>query len=406
MTACAGSEHASGHSANSATERPAGLAAGHLAGHDVDREAGDAAEQFRRLAGHRPDGLWRAPGRVNLIGEHTDYNGGLALPFAIDRATVVAARQRQDRLARVWSVTLGDGATADLANLDRSALPAWARYPLGVFWAMGRHGVDVPGIDISISSTVPLGSGLSSSAALTVAVAVALNDLTGAGLDKVELATICQEAEAQFAGAPCGLLDQFAALQARAGHGVLIDFSSLGYQLVPLGIGPLAVISTGVQHANSAGAYANRRSACQEAASRLGVALLCQAGPERVEKELSGELLRRARHVLTENARVAEVASRLRAQVQVGELLTASHVSLRDDYEVSCPELDLAVGTALSSGASGARLTGAGFGGCAISLGASAGELAGPLSKAFAEAGFGRPDVFEVTPSDAAGRLA
>jgi galactokinase len=395
-------------------ERVGGERAGGVAGRGTDRadghhaggEAGGAADQFRRLADHSPDGLWRAPGRANLIGEHTDYNGGLALPFAIDRTTVVAARRRQDKLARVWSVALEDSVTADLEHLDRSALPAWARYPLGVFWAMERRGVDLPGIDMSVSSTVPLGSGLSSSAALTVAVAVALDDLTGAALGKVELAKICQEAEAQFAGTPCGLLDQFAALQARAGHGVLIDFSSLGCELVPLEIGPLAVISTGVQHANSAGAYANRRAACQEAASRLGVELLCQASLKRAEKELSGELLRRARHVLSENARVAEFARRLRADLQVGELLTASHVSLRDDYEVSCPELDLAVGTALGNGASGARLTGAGFGGCAISLGATAGQLAGPMSEAFAEAGFGTPDVFEIKPSDGAGRLA
>jgi galactokinase len=371
-----------------------------------DDLANNTVSRFHQLTAQYPEGVWRAPGRANLIGEHTDYNGGLALPFGIDRETVVAARRRDDGVVRALSISLDAEAGAHLDDLDSAALPGWARYPLGVFWAMRQHAPDVPGADLSIGSTVPVGSGLSSSAALTVAVAVALNDMTGAGLARRELATICQQAEADFAGAPCGLLDQFAVIEARAGNGVLIDFSSLDHELVPLDIGPFAVISTGVQHANSAGAYANRRAACEEAAHKLGVPFLSQASLERVENELSGELRRRARHIVTENARVLEVARRLREHQPIGELITAAHVSLRDDYEVSCPELDLTVEVALGNGASGARLTGAGFGGSALALGARPQDLAGPMSQAFAEAGFGPPVVFEVTPSDGAGRLA
>jgi galactokinase len=374
-----------------------------------ENRVAEATDEFRRLTGESAEGVWQAPGRVNLIGEHTDYNAGLALPFAIDRGTVVAARRRPDRLTRVWSVNLGQNVTADLADLRPStalSLPSWARYPLGVAWGMGRRGADVPGFDISVSSTVPLGSGLSSSAALTVSVAVTLNDLTQAGLDHLELAKTAQEAETSFAGVPCGLLDQLAALDASAGFGVLIDFESLKRELVPLDIGPMVVISTGVERANAAGAYANRRAACEEATRQLGLTSLRDATLEMVEARLTGEVRRRARHIVTENGRVAEAVTRLLAGQPLGDLLTASHLSLRDDYEVSCPELDLAVETAEREGAAGARLTGAGFGGCAISIGVGASALTEPVSAAFAEAGFGPPTIFAVAPSQGAGRLA
>ena len=369
----------------------------------------EAADEFRHLTGKPAEGIWQAPGRVNLIGEHTDYNEGLALPFAIDRGTVVAVRRRSDHRARVWSANLGQYAAADLTDLGprtASSLPSWARYPLGVVWAMGRQGVEVAGLDISVGSTVPLGSGLSSSAALTVSMAVAVNDLAHAGLDHLELAKAAQEAEASFAGVPCGLLDQLAALDAKAGYGVLIDFESLKRELVPLDVGPTVVISTGVERTNAAGAYANRRAACEEAARQLGLKSLRDATLEMVETKLSGEVRRRARHIVTENGRVDDAVARLRAGKPLGDLLIASHLSLRDDYEVSCPELDLAVETALREGAAGARLTGAGFGGCAISIGADASVLAGPMSAAFAKAGFGPPTVFAVAPSQGASRLA
>ena len=367
-----------------------------------------AKTRFVDMVGAEPEGLWAAPGRVNLIGEHTDYNAGLALPFAIDRATVIAARRRTDGLVRIHSTTVDGQATAalgDLSSWDPASFAPWARYPLGVIWCMARSGTEIPGLDMVISSDVPLGSGLSSSGALTVAVAVAVADLSGARLTHMEAAGIAQSAEAAFAGAPTGLLDQLAALEGRAGSAVLIDFSSMETELVTLNAGPVVVINTRVERANAGGAYADRRRTCEKAAARLGVPTLRQAELVRVEAELDGELRKRARHVVTENARVRETAGRLHEQLPVGELLVSSHISLRDDYEVSCPQLDLAVETALARGAEGARLTGAGLGGCAISLGADAGDLEMAMSKAFGEAGFEPPEVFAVAPADGAGRL-
>jgi galactokinase len=378
-----------------------------------------AAECFTDLMGRPPEGLWRAPGRVNLIGEHTDYNAGLALPFAIDRATVVAAARRTDRLVRIHSTTLDEQVTANLeevADWDPQRFSGWSRYALGVAWAMSGASLDLPGIDLAhldipgldmvISSDVPLRSGLSSSAALTVAVAVAINDLCGTDLEIRHIARVAQHAEAAFAGAPCGLLDQLAALEGTDGAGVLIDFLSLDTELVPLEIGPLVVLNTRVEHANAGGAYADRRLACETAAARLGVASLRQATLEQIEVELDGELRRRARHVVTENERVREAVLRLRSGAPVGDLLVGSHYSLRDDFDVSCPELDLAVGTALANGATGARLTGAGLGGCAIALGTEAEVLADPLAKAFAASGFRPPEIFGVAPSKGAERVA
>ena len=220
-----------------------------------------------------------------------------------------------------------------------------------------------------ISSNVPLRSGLSSSAALTVAVAVAVNDLCGTDLPLRDIARVAQQAEAAFAGVPCGLLDQLAALEGKDGAGVLIDFLSLDTELVPLEVGPLVVLNTRVEHANAGGAYADRRHACERAAVSLGLPSLRQATLAQVEAELHGELRKRARHVVTENERVREAVLRLRQDAPIGDLLVGSHVSLRDDFEVSCPELDLAVSTALANGATGARLTGAGLGGCAIAAG-------------------------------------
>jgi galactokinase len=346
---------------------------------------------------------------VNLIGEHTDYNFGLALPFAIDRTTVVAARRRPDRMVRAVSCTLDRQATASLDDIiggDASQFEPWARFPFGVIWAMARAGAAVPGVDLVIASDLPIGGGLSSSAALSIAVAIAVNDIAAAGLSNTEIAVIGQQAESEVAGLPCGLMDQLAVLEGRAGAAVLIDFLSLQTEQVPVGRGPLVVINTRVEHANGAGAYADRRNACEKAARELGVPSLRQATLEQIEDKLHGELLRRARHVVTENARVVEAVARLRSDQPIGDLLIGSHLSLRNDYEVSCPELDLAVDVALASGADGARLTGAGFGGCAISVGANPEDLVTPMSEAFDRAGFMQPEVFPVAPTEGAGRLA
>jgi galactokinase len=376
-----------------------------VSGRHVDPVALPLAERFRRLTGHPPEGLWRAPGRVNLIGEHTDYNAGLALPFAIDRHTTVALRRRSDRRARCYSTPELGEAEADLDRLHAHELAPWARYPIGVLWALEHlGGADIPGVDIVIESTVPSGAGLSSSAALAAAVAVALNDLCHFGLDRVQLAKHCHAAESGFVGAPVGMLDQLAVLCTQRGHGLLIDFRTLELVSLPLAIGPLVVVDTLVRHRNADGAYASRRRSCEDAAARLGVTELRDATVEAVAAGLDGELQRRARHVVTENARVLETARRLRAGTDIGDLLTESHASLRDDFQVSCPELDAVVNTALAHGASGARLTGAGLGGCAIVLGVDAARLAAALSERFR--GAVQPTVFAVTASEGAAQLA
>ncbi len=368
-----------------------------------------ANERFHDLVGGAPEGVWRAPGRVNLIGEHTDYNFGLALPFAIDRATVVAARRRPDNLVRAVSCTLGREATAsldDIAGQDPSYFEPWARFPFGVIWAIAQAGAALPGFDLVIASDVPIGAGLSSSAALSIAITIAVNDLAAVGLSKSEMARVGQRAESEVAGSPCGLMDQLAVLEGQAGSAVLIDFLSLGTEQVPIGRGPLVVINTRVEHANAAGAYADRRNACEEAARELGVPSLRQATLELVEENLTGDLRKRARHVVTEDGRVVEAVARLRSGQPIGDLLVASHASLRNDYEVSCPELDLAVDVAIENGADGARLTGAGFGGSAIAVGVEAHDLAKAMYEAFERAGFAQPEVFAVAPTQGAGRLA
>jgi galactokinase len=368
----------------------------------------DLDRQFRDLYGTAPDGIWRSPGRVNLIGEHTDYNDGLALPFAIDRVTFVAARRTPGPGIRARSTNLDLEVVAsvdDLPTWQGPQFASWARYPLGVLWALSERGADIPGLDMVISSNVPLGSGLSSSAALTVAVATAVNELAGLGLGTMDIALVCQHAESVFAGVPCGLLDQVAVLEGKTGYAVLIDFQSMATELVPIGADPVVIIDTRKPRDNAGGAYANRRAACEQAAEKLGLQSLRQADLELVETELDGDLRKRARHVVTENARVTETARRLRSHEPIGDLLVASHISLRDDFEVSCPELDAAVAAALENGASGARLTGAGLGGCAIALGASAERLAGPMAHEFAEAGFQHPEVYQVQPSAGAGRV-
>jgi galactokinase len=363
------------------------------------------AGRFRRLSGRSPDGVWRAPGRVNLIGEHTDYNAGFALPFAIDHQTLVAVGRRSDRQVRCWSAQDDATAEANLEALDRDSARGWARYPVGVFWALDQAGVDLPGADILVDSAVPVGRGLSSSAALLAAVAVALDELTGTGFDRYELARLCHTAETRFVGAPVGMLDQFAVLCARADHGLLIDFRSQRMEAVPLAIGPLVVVDTRVRHSNADNGYAARRRSCEQAAFELGVTDLRDATQPDVERRLDGDLRRRARHVVSENERVLAAAGRLGAGEEIGDLLYASHASLRDDFEVSCAELDAVVECSRQCGASGARLTGAGFGGSAIVRGIEAGELTAALEREFRDKGLRPPITFPVIPSGGAERV-
>lgn len=378
----------------------------------------DARAGFEAVFGRAADGLWSAPGRVNLIGEHTDYNEGFVLPFAIDRRTVVALGARDDRRVRVASTFADELAEIDLDQLAPESLGGWSAYPLGVAWALGEFGTDlsaVPGVDLFIDSDVPVGAGLSSSAAIESAVALALNDVWRLGLDRRTLARVGQRAENVAVGAPTGIMDQSASLLGRADHAVFLDCRTLESELVPLGLAEaglaILVIDTGVKHSHATGGYGERRAACERGAAALGVNSLRDATVDdlpRAQQLLDDVTFRRIRHVITENQRVLDTVAVLRAQgaSAIGELLDASHRSMRDDFEISVPELDLAVETAVGAGALGARMTGGGFGGAAIAL-VRVGDLSRvqvAVDNAFGEHAFGQPDTFVVTASDGAAR--
>lgn len=380
----------------------------------------DARAAFSEVFASAPDGLWSAPGRVNLIGEHTDYNEGLVLPFAIDRRTVAALRVRDDRMLRVASAHAGELVEVDLAALAPEALSGWSAYPLGIVWALGQHGADlaaVPGVDLYLDSDVPVGAGLSSSAALECSVALALGDTWRLGLDRMTLAQVGRLAENAVAGAPTGIMDQVASLLGEAGSAVFLDCRSLEALQVDLGLAAaglaIVVIETETRHDLAGGGYGERRASCELAAATLGLSSLRDLAVEalpRARELLDDTTFRRARHVVTENQRVLDTVSVLRDRgpEAIGELLDASHRSLRDDFEVSTPELDLAVETALATGALGARMTGGGFGGAAIALVSTAdtSRLRVAIDGAFAEHGFGQPDTFVVTASLGARRDA
>jgi galactokinase len=380
----------------------------------------DPAEEvtvaFVERFGREPEGIWAAPGRVNLIGEHTDYNDGFVLPLAIDhRVTVAAARRADDRL-RLLSLEKGEREMT-LSDIGPGLVEGWAGYVAGAVWSLAREGVEVGGLDLALTSDVPVGSGLSSSAAVECATVLATRDLYGGPGDPGRLALIAQRAENEIVGVPSGIMDQMASMACIAGHVLLLDTRSLVAEQVPFELDAagltLLVIDTGVSHALADGAYAERRRACEAAARLLELPALRDATEADVAAaaDLLGEVrYRRARHVVTENARVLEVVDRLRAGrlEAIGPLLTASHVSLRDDYEVSAPELDTAVEAALRAGALGARMTGAGFGGCALALAPAVevGVVTRVVTAAFADRGFRAPTVFAVHPAHGARRLA
>ena len=378
----------------------------------------DARDGFAENFGHDPSGLWSAPGRVNLIGEHTDYNDGFVLPFAINRRTVVAVGIRDDRMLRVASSHADEVAEIDLSTLKPGLLGGWSAYPLGVAWALGEFGADlagVPGLDLFIESDVPVGAGLSSSAAIESAVALALCDVWKLGLSRETLARAGQRAENVAVGAPTGIMDQSASLLGQAGSAVFLDCRSLDVELVKLGFDEaglvVLIMDTGVSHSHSTGGYASRRASCELAARTLGVKALRDVSVDDLAKAqtvLDDETFRRVRHVVTENQRVIDTVQTLRTQgaSAIGDLLDASHRSMRDDFEISVPELDLAVEVALANGAIGARMTGGGFGGAAIALvpAASVSLVQVALDGAFAEHGYNPPDTFVVTASAGATR--
>jgi galactokinase len=410
-------------------------AAGYGAGDAATSTADRLAEQrdrvtaaFAGLTGRQPAGVWAAPGRVNVIGEHTDYNDGFVLPMAIDRQVVVAAAPRDDGVLRVRSLQQPAAAPepveVDVAGLAPGSISGsgsgsgsgWAAYPAGMAWVLREAGHAVGGVDLVLSGTVPVGSGLSSSAALECAAGLALAGVHGIDLAPAELARLAQRDENVFVGVPCGAMDQLASSYGRAGHVLFIDIRDLAVRPQPFdaagaGLG-LLVLNTRVQHQLGDSAYADRRAACESAAGVLGVAALRDLAEDDLPAaldRLDPARARRVRHVVTENARVLAVVSALAGGriSEIGPLLTASHISLRDDYEVSCAELDTAVDAALAAGALGARMTGGGFGGCAIALVPleQADMVADAVGGAFAQAGFREPEVFPAVASGGAARL-
>lgn len=376
------------------------------------------SQAFARAMGHAPQGCWIAPGRVNLIGEHTDYNEGFVLPFALSHGAIVAASPRRDE--RLVASSL-QGAGHGLASADCQASPGsvdgWVAYPAGVVWALRQAGYRVPGLNLIVDSDVPMGAGLSSSAALSCASALACSELFDLGLSRHELVGVARRAESEFVGVPVGPMDPTASLLCRAGHVLWLDTRTCQGEHIPVDFEAaglrLVVIDTRTAHRLNSGEYAKRRLACAEAAEELSVPALRDVDLSSLEEGLTKLqnpiLRRRTRHVVTENDRVRHVAGLLRHRDirGIGPLLTASHESLRYDYEVSSTALNMAVDAALSAGALGARMIGGGFGGSAIALvpATHVSELDGSVREAFESRGLPSPRLFNATPSDAARRL-
>ena len=333
---------------------------------------------FASEFGRPPEAVWASPGRVNLIGEHTDYNDGFVLPLALRHRVTASAARNDTGLVRMVSGQRGRPVEADVTSLVPGGVSGWSSYAAGVLWALQEAGHRVGGVDLLVDGDVPAGAGLSSSAALECAVALAVDDLFGLGIDRTTLARLAQHAENDFVGMPCGLMDQAASLLCTRGHALFLDTRDGTTEQVPLDLDgeglSLLVVDTRTPHRLVDGEYAARRRDCERAAAALGVPALRDVGLDGLDGMLAGlddvVVRRRARHVVTENARVLDTVELLRAgrTREIGPLLTASHTSLRDDFEVTVPQLDVAVEAALSAGAYGARMTGGGFGGCIIAL--------------------------------------
>jgi galactokinase len=395
-----------------------------------------AVSFFRSQFGGEPDGVWMAPGRANLMGEHTDYNDGFVLPFALGQGvTAVAALAPGSssgsssgswsgrRLVLCSRQEPGTAVSVDLDGLAPGQVTGWAAYPAGVAWALEAAGHRVPGACVAIDSDLPVGAGLSSSAALECATALALTALAGAEIPCADLVTIARRAENEFVGVPTGVMDQSASLRCQAGHALLLDCRSLEIAQVPfdpaVARAGLLLINTRADHVLSDGAYGERRAECEEAARRLGVpSLRSVTDPADVDGLDDPVLRRRARHVVADDQRVLEVVALLRslagpadaadAYGEIGRLLTQAHASLRDDFEVSWPEADAAVEAALAAGAAGARMIGGGFGGSVLALVPSAvdGAVRDAVTETFARRSWTAPEFLSAIPADAARRLA
>ena len=367
-------------------------------------------DSFSDIYGLAPDLISAAPGRVNLIGEHVDYNDGFVLPFAIEARTYCALRIREDSRIRIASKQEGGAPfETDIASLKALTGPIWTRYILGVIWALDVKS----GLEILIDSEVPTGAGLSSSAALECSVAVALNEILDLDISLADLARITQRAENEFVGVPCGIMDQSISLMGKSGHALLLDCRDLTTRQIRVDFAnaglKLLIVDTRAHHALVDGGYAQRRAQCEAVASLLGVKALRDLSLSELEvaREKLPEInFKRARHVITEISRVNEAVQALEVDDfgKFGSLMTKSHISLRDDYNVSCSELDIAVDTALNEGALGARMVGGGFGGSAIALirESDAGKVAAAIERNFKDNGFVAPRFFDSLPSEGA----
>ena len=366
--------------------------------------------KFLETFGVEADLIAAAPGRVNLIGEHIDYSQGFVLPFAISERTYAAIRKREDSKIQISSVQRRNKIiTVDINDVKPGLKGDWERYALGVLWSLGV----TSGLDLMIDGHVPLGAGLSSSAALECSVATAVNHLFDLGFDLQELARLTQRAENEYVGVPCGIMDQSVSLMATVGSAILLDCRDLTTQNIPFDVASsgleLLIIDTQAHHALTDGGYANRRASCESAAKKLAVESMRQLSMDALQSGkglITDEEYRRAHHAVTEMVRVHECVAALKAHdfKKVGELLNASHVSLRDDYSVSCPELNTSVEASLAAGALGARMVGGGFGGSAIALidVKKSSETIHAIEKAFTVNKFKAPRFFTSLPSQGA----
>jgi len=367
-------------------------------------------KEFVKTFGQTPDVIAAAPGRVNLIGEHIDYSDGYVLPFAIADRTYAALRKRPDRLVRIASAQRRKAIiTLNLDEINPTVKGQWERYVLGVIWAMGIN----EGVDVMIDGHVPLGAGLSSSAALECSVATALNDLFSLGFDLETLARLTQKAENQYVGVPCGIMDQSVSLMAKTGSALLLDCRDLTSRHVVFDVASsgleLLIIDTQAHHSLTDGGYAERRASCDSVVAKLGIRSMRELTLEKLENSkdaITATEFIRARHAVSEIARVIDAVAALEAKnfQELGLLLNASHESLRDDYDVSCPELNAAVNASLSAGALGARMVGGGFGGSAIALikASQTQEVIKAIEIEFKKNSFKAPRFFTSLPSQGA----
>jgi galactokinase len=379
------------------------------------------ADGFQEIIGRPPEGVWVAPGRVNLIGEHTDYSGGFVLPMALPQVCAVAAAGRDDQQLTVCSRQRPEDRVVTGVDVVPGQVPGWAGYALGIAWALREAGHRIGGFDLVLDSSVPIGAGLSSSAAIGCSVASALRDLFDLPLQGLELAAIARRCENEFVGAPTGVMDQAVSMMARQGHLLFLDTRTMRIEQVPFQLHEagltLLVIDTRTAHELNDGGYGSRRTAVEDGARLLGVDELRDVAADDLEAALSRlqaaddpAIARRARHVVTENGRVQAVVELLKSGAdprEVGPILSAGHRSLRDDFEISTPELDAAVEAAEAAGAFGARMTGGGFGGSAIALVDT--EAVEPVKAAVTQAytarGFTPAGFFSALPAAGAHRL-